>query len=86
MSSTLVGNGWGRLILLKFLSEVAFPLFHAEQVCWIYHDKLNRRALAAAKAAGFRHIRDFTEEGDRKELLVVRREEASALAGRIVTG
>jgi aminoglycoside 6'-N-acetyltransferase len=36
-----LGIGWGRLILLKFLDEVAFPLFQEEDVCWIYHDKRN---------------------------------------------
>ena len=30
-----LGIGWGRLILLKFLNEVAFPLFPGENVCWI---------------------------------------------------
>ena len=73
-----VGNGWGRLILLKFLNEVAFPLFDTEQICWIYHDTLNGRALSASRAVGFRHVRDFTEEGDLKELLALHREEASA--------
>ena len=84
--TTLLGVGWGRLMLLKFLSEVAFPLFHAEQVCWLYHDKLNRRALTASRAAGFTHIRDFAEEGDRKELLVVRKDEALVLTRQIVCG
>jgi aminoglycoside 6'-N-acetyltransferase len=48
-----VGKGWGRMILLKFLNDVAFPMFPAEEVCWIMHDKMNRRALRASRAAGF---------------------------------
>ena len=79
-----VGRGWGRLILVKFLNQVAFPLFHPEHVCFIYHDRLNYRALGASRAAGFRHVRDFTEEGDLKELLALRREEASAHAASVV--
>ncbi len=75
-----IGNGWGRLILLKFLKDVAFPLFPAEDVCWIYHDRLNQRALRASRAVGFRHVRNFSEDGAAKELLVLRREEASASA------
>lgn len=75
-----LGSGWGRLILLKFLNEVAFPLFPAEEACWIYHDRENLRALRASKAVGFRHVRDFTEDGDLKELMVLRRDEAAALA------
>jgi len=71
-----VGRGWGRLILLKFLNEVAFPLFPDEEVCWIYHEPSNQRALRASKAVGFQYVRDFLEEGDLKELLTIRKEEA----------
>ena len=81
-----MGNRWGRLMLLKFLTEVAFPRFHAEDVCWIYHDRLNHRALSASQAVGFRHVREFTEEGDRKELLVLGRDDAMALASAVVNG
>jgi aminoglycoside 6'-N-acetyltransferase len=75
-----VGKGWGRLILLKFLNEIAFPLFQPEEICWIYHDKLNHRALSASRAAGFRSVRDFTEEGDLKELMALSRAEVMAIA------
>lgn len=61
-------------MLDQFLKQIAFPLFPTEKVCWIYHEKLNLRALRASKAAGFRHARDFTEDGDRKELLVLHRD------------
>jgi RimJ/RimL family protein N-acetyltransferase len=66
-----LGKGWGRLILMKFLHEIAFPMFPEEDVCWIYHEKLNHRALRASKAAGFRYVRDFREDGDLKELLTL---------------
>ena len=81
-----VGKGWGRLILLKFINEVAFPLFGGEHICWIYHEELNHRALAASRAAGFKHVRYFSEEGDAKELLAVSRNEVSTLAARVLRG
>ena len=74
--SGFLGVGWGRLILRKFLDEVAFPLFHPEKVCWIYHEPANQRALRASKAAGFQYVRDFIEDGALKELLMLRREDA----------
>jgi aminoglycoside 6'-N-acetyltransferase len=76
--AALIGKGWGRLILLKFLRDVAFPMFCEEHVCWIYHDKQNHRALCASRAAGFRHVRSFTEDGDLKELLALNRDEVSS--------
>jgi aminoglycoside 6'-N-acetyltransferase len=80
-----IGNGWGRLSLLKFINDVAFPLFPRENVCWIYHDKLNYRALRASKAAGFQHVRDFVEDGSQKELLTLCKGESAKLADRMVT-
>jgi aminoglycoside 6'-N-acetyltransferase len=79
-----VGKGWGRLILLKFINEVAFPLFDGEHVCWIYHETSNQRALSASRAAGFKHVRHFIEEGDPKELLAVSRNEVLTLAARVL--
>jgi len=81
-----VGKGWGRVILLKFINEVAFPVCEEEHICWIYHERLNHRALAASGAAGFKHVRYFTEDGDPKELLAVSRNEASTLAARVSRG
>jgi hypothetical protein len=75
-----LGIGWGRLILVKFLNEIAFPLFPEENVCWIYHEKLNQRALRASKAAGFRYVRDFVEDGIQKELLRLGKDECARLA------
>jgi hypothetical protein len=73
------------LSLLKFINDVAFPLFPRENVCWIYHDKLNHRALRASKAAGFQHVRDFVEDGSQKELLTLCKGESAKLADRMVT-
>jgi aminoglycoside 6'-N-acetyltransferase len=81
-----VGKGWGRLMLLKFMHEVAFPLFEGEEVCWIYHEPANDRALGASRAVGFKHVRYFTEEGDEKELLSVSRSEISSLASEVLAG
>ena len=80
-----LGIGWGRLILLKFLNEVAFPLFPGESVCWIYHEKLNQRALRASQAAGFRYVRDFIEDGNQKELLRLGKDECARLALSMAT-
>jgi aminoglycoside 6'-N-acetyltransferase len=77
-----IGNGWGRLSLLKFINDVAFPLFPSESVCWIYHDKLNHRALRASKAVGFRYVRDFIEDGSQRELLALRKDECAKFADR----
>jgi hypothetical protein len=44
---------WGRNMLLKFLNEIAFPLFPEENVCWIYHEAAKHRAMRASKAVGF---------------------------------
>jgi aminoglycoside 6'-N-acetyltransferase len=79
-----IGNGWGRVSLLKFINEVAFPLFPREEVCWIYHDKMNHRALRASMAVGFQYVRDFIEDGTQKELLTLSKAEGAALAGRVV--
>jgi aminoglycoside 6'-N-acetyltransferase len=68
-----VGRGWGRLILRKFLHEISFPLFPQEEVCWIHHEPANQRALRASKAAGFRYVRNFVEEGEIKELLILQK-------------
>jgi len=81
-----VGQGWGRLILLKFMHEVAFPLFSGEHMCWIYHETSNHRALGASRAAGFKHARNFTEEGDQKQLMSVTNSEVAALVERLLNG
>jgi aminoglycoside 6'-N-acetyltransferase len=83
--AALLENGWGRLVLLKFLRDVAFPMFCEEHICWIYHDKQNHRALRASMAAGFRHVRNFTEDGDLKELLCLNRDEVSAICNSSLT-
>jgi aminoglycoside 6'-N-acetyltransferase len=70
-------KGWGRAMLAKFLSDIVFPLYPDENVCWIYHDVTNQRALRASQSAGFRHVRDFTEDGKAKQLLTLRRNEIS---------
>jgi aminoglycoside 6'-N-acetyltransferase len=79
-----LGNGWGRLSLLKFINDVAFPLFPKENVCWIHHDKLNHRALRASKAVGFQYLRDFVEDGSPKELLALGKDKCAGLARRMV--
>jgi aminoglycoside 6'-N-acetyltransferase len=79
-----VGRGWGRRILLAFLNQVAFPLFPAETVCWISHDVGNHRALRASQAAGFQRVRQIVEDGTLKELSVVSRSDAVALAERFL--
>jgi RimJ/RimL family protein N-acetyltransferase len=80
-----LGVGWGRVILVKFLNEVAFPLFPGENVCWIYHEKLNQRALRASQAAGFRNVRDFIEDGCQKELLCLGKVACARLAQSMAT-
>ena len=75
-----LGTGWGRAMLLKFLNEVAFPLFPGESVCWIYHEAANLRALRASIAVGFRYIRDFAEHGEPRQLLGIDREEVARRA------
>jgi len=64
-----VGQGWGRLILIRFLKEVAFPLFTQEDLCWIIHDHRNERATRASIAAGFRHSHDVAIHGSPHALL-----------------
>jgi aminoglycoside 6'-N-acetyltransferase len=78
-----IGKGLGPLILLKFLQEIAFPLFPEEQVCWIAHDKVNQRALGASRAAGFHFVRDFMEDGIQHELLIIEKREAAAIHSRL---
>jgi aminoglycoside 6'-N-acetyltransferase len=58
-----VGRGWGRLILVRFLREVAFRLFQEEELCCILHDHRNERALRCSKAAGFRPSHDVIVHG-----------------------
>lgn len=73
-------KGWGRIVLLKFLNDVAFPLFPEERVCWIYHGENNPRAIRASQAAGFREVRSFLENGKPQTLLSLRRDEAALAA------
>ena len=79
-----MGKGWGPLILVKFLNEVAFPMFRTEETCWIYHDELNQRALHASQAAGFRFVRGFMEEGEPKELFAISRDESATRADELL--
>jgi hypothetical protein len=78
-----VGNGWGRLVLLKFLDEIAFPLFAEEEVCWILHDKLNGRALRASRAAGFEYLRDVVDHGTPHALFVLNKQRAGGLVSTL---
>ena len=64
-----VGQGWGRLILTRFLNEVAFPLFPQQDLCWIIHGHRNERAMRASIAAGFRHSHDVAIHGSPHALL-----------------
>ena len=75
-----LGRGWGRRILIKFLHEVAFPIFPGEKLCWISHDVPNTRARQASRAAGFRRTRTIMENGRRMELLVIARSRAKLMA------
>jgi aminoglycoside 6'-N-acetyltransferase len=68
-----VGRGWGRLILTRFLHEVAFPLFPQEELCWILHDHRNQRAMRASMAAGFLHSHHVTVHGSPHALLQLMR-------------
>lgn len=80
-----VGKGWGPLILVRFLRDVAFPLFPEENTCWIAHDKLNHRAIGASRAAGFRYVRDFVEEGIQHELLLIEKQDVARIPDRLGT-
>lgn len=75
-----VGCGWGRRTLIKFLTEVAFPIFPDQRVCWMSHDLGNERARRAARAAGFQPVRTILEDGKSKELLVLTRLQATITA------
>jgi hypothetical protein len=78
-----VGKGWGRLIIVRFLNEIAFPMFPEEEVCWILHDKMNKRAIRASRAAGFRCVRDALDHQTLHEVLVVNKSEVARLAHAI---
>ena len=66
--------------LVRFLRDVAFHLFPKENTCWIAHDKLNHRALGASRAAGFRYVQDFVEEGIQQELLLIEKQDVAAIS------
>jgi aminoglycoside 6'-N-acetyltransferase len=72
-----VGRGWGRLILIRFLHEVAFPLFSQEDTCWILHDLRNERAMRASMAAGFRYSHEVIVHGFRHALLQLTKDAAA---------
>lgn len=78
-----VGKGWGPLILVKFLSDIAFPLFPEENTAGSPHDKLNHRALGASRAAGFRYVRDFVEEGVQQRLLLIEKQDVAGILDRL---
>jgi len=69
----MIGRGFGRAMLSTHVHTVAFRLYPEEIRCFIAHDLENEPAIAASKAAGFRHVRDFEEDGRANALFVVER-------------
>jgi hypothetical protein len=45
----LIGKGLGRRMMAGYIEKVAFPLYPAEQLCWIGHEIENTRAQPALK-------------------------------------
>jgi aminoglycoside 6'-N-acetyltransferase len=70
---TLIGKGLGRAMLSAYLRDVAFPLYPEQDKCFIAHEVENTQAVAASRAAGFRYLRDFAEDGLQTALLVFER-------------
>jgi len=68
-----LGRGFGRLILSQYLQRIAFPHFAGETYAYIAHDLANAAALRCSRAARFRPVREFFEDGVKMLLLVMQR-------------
>ena len=68
-----LGRGLGRTALRAYLQDVAFPLYACEHRAYIGHDLTNTKALRCSRAAGFRPLRPFMEDGVEMLLLVIDR-------------
>jgi aminoglycoside 6'-N-acetyltransferase len=56
-------RGLGRALTGAYLEQVAVPHFAGETRAYIAHACANTTALRCSQAAGFRPLREFTEEG-----------------------
>ena len=63
-------RGFGRALLDAYLTQVGFAHFRTETRAYIAHATANTTALRCSKAAGFRPLREFMEDGVPTLLLV----------------
>jgi aminoglycoside 6'-N-acetyltransferase len=56
-------RGFGRALILAYLGELALTHFAGETRAYIAHACANEKALRCSQAAGFRPLREFTEDG-----------------------
>jgi len=69
----LIGMGFGKRMLARYLRDVAFPLFPDEHDCFIAHELANVAGWRNSESIGFRALRDFVEDGARTRLFVLSR-------------
>jgi aminoglycoside 6'-N-acetyltransferase len=63
-------RGFGRALLDAYLTQVGFAHFRTETRAYIAHATANTTALRCSRAAGFRPLREFVEDGVRTLLLM----------------
>jgi aminoglycoside 6'-N-acetyltransferase len=71
--STYLRKGFGRAALSGYLQRVAFPYYNFETRAYIAHEQVNTAALRCSRAAGFRPLRVFLEDGVEMLLLATDR-------------
>ena len=76
-----LGRGFGRAMLVSYLSDVAFPLYPGESKCFIGHDLENEAAIACSRSVGFEYVRDFVEDGIPSGLFVRERDKTAPAFG-----
>jgi aminoglycoside 6'-N-acetyltransferase len=68
---TYLHRGFGRTALRAYLEQVAFPFYADEKRAYIGQDPANIAAVRCSRAAGFRPLRPFMEDGIEMLLLVI---------------
>ncbi|MFI4935161.1 MAG: GNAT family N-acetyltransferase [Caulobacterales bacterium] len=76
-----VGKGFGRAMLLAYLTDVAFPAYPGEPTAYIAHELDNAAALNCSRSVGFQPLRRVLEDGVWDQLLVLRREDLERTKG-----
>jgi aminoglycoside 6'-N-acetyltransferase len=77
----MIGKGFGHAMLSNYLRSVVFQLYPDEGTCFVAHESQNQAAIACSRAAGFRYVRAFLEDGLETMLFVFDRDKSGETRG-----